>query len=100
MSKRYVLFTSDGALSEEDFREFGRILESRHGRLKLIAVKGNDRAVIVKSTNDVAPVMRESSGRLRVGGKTLTVVLTSGAVGKLKRAAQTAGTSGKHGEVP
>ena len=92
MSKRYVLFTSDDSLSEDDVREFGRTLESRHGKLKLIPVKGNARAIIVKSTNDVAPVMRESSGRLSVGGKTLTVVLTSGAVGKLKRAAQPAAT--------
>lgn len=78
---------SDGALSEDDFRELGRILESRHGKLKVIPVKGNDKAVIVRTSNEAVPAMRKASGRLELRGKRLTATLTSGAIGKLKRAA-------------
>ena len=75
-------------------RELARILEQRHEKLKLIQVKGNERAVIVKTTNAVAPTFREQSGRMTVGGKVLVAVLTSGAIGKLKKRASGSGTQG------
>ncbi len=98
-SKRYVLYVADGELSEENLKDLGRILESRHGSLKVIPVKGNPGAVIVKTNNISSPRMRDASGRIELGGRTLTVRLTSGAIGKLKRAADSARTL-ENGEVP
>jgi hypothetical protein len=53
----------------------------------VIVVKGNPRAIIVKTTNEVAPLLREASGGIRVDGRRLETALTSGAVGKLKKRA-------------
>lgn len=60
----------------------------RHGKAKVIPVVGNRRAVIVKTTSDAAGPMRERSGSLKLGGKPLAAVLTSGAIGKLKKRAK------------
>ena len=99
LAKRYVLLLAGGDLSEGELKELGRILEQRHGKLKLIQVQGNRRAVIVKTTNIVAPVFREQGGRMTIGGKELVAVLTSGAIGKLKKRASWSETQG-HGQVP
>jgi len=47
----------------------------------------------MKTTNVVAPFLRE--GLLKVRGKTLTTVLTSGAIGNLKRRARGPADHGK-----
>ena len=86
-------------MDDHEFEEFGRILEKRHGRLKLIAVRGNSRAVIVRTTMEVATALREQSGTISLGEKRVEAVLTSGVIGKLKRkAAESALT--RDGEVP
>lgn len=87
MAKRYVLFVADRDLSEAEKRELRVILERRHRGAKLIDLEGNPRAIILKTTNLVAPLFRSSEEKLEVGGKELKTVLTSGAVGNLKRRA-------------
>ncbi len=86
-SKRYVLLAWENELTDERLRELQTKLESRYGKLRLIAVKGNPRAVIVKTTNEVAPLLRDPDAPLLLGGKKVESVLTSGAVGNLKRRA-------------
>jgi hypothetical protein len=68
-------------------KEVEKILRQRHGELKLIKVKGSTRAVIVKTTNRTASEIRQNSGTLEVSGVELVTVLTSGAIGKLKKRA-------------
>ncbi len=84
-AKRYVLLLSDGDLGDADVEGLQRVMEDRYGRIKLITVEGNRRALIVKTTNAVAPLIRERTSALRAGRWTLRAVLTSGAVGKLKK---------------
>ncbi len=88
MAKRYVLLVADQDLTEADRKELDAMLAKRHGRVKLLAVEGDPRAVIVKTTNEVAPLLREQAGEISLGGKRLESILTSGNVGKLKRRTQ------------
>jgi hypothetical protein len=99
MSKRYVLLVADGELSEGDRRDLSLMLEGRLGKVTVITVKKNPRAVIVKTTNSVAPLLRQMSGELHLTGKRLMTVLTSGSIGKLKNRA-TDGETTRDGEVP
>jgi hypothetical protein len=99
MSKRYVLLVADGDLSEGDRRDLSLMLEERHWKVTIIPVEKNPRAVIVKTTNSVAPLLREMSGELRLGGKGLVTVLTSGSIGKLKSRASD-GETKRDGKVP
>ena len=99
MSKRYVLLVADGDLSEGDRRDLSLMLEGRHWKVTVIPVEKNPRAVIVKTTNSVAPLMREMSGELHLGGKGLVTVLTSGSIGKLKSRAFDGETT-RDGKVP
>ena len=99
MAKRYILLEADGGLSDGDVKELAKILEDRYGNLKLIQVQGNRRMVIVKMTAAVAPFFREHSGQMRLGGKELVSVLTSGAIGKLKRRAAKSEKTG-NGQIP
>jgi hypothetical protein len=84
MSKRYVLYLSDSDLSKEDFDSIAELAKKYPGA-KVIPVEHNPKAMILKTTNAVAPVLRE--GLLKIRGKTLKTVLTSGAIGNLKRRA-------------
>ena len=86
-------------LTEMDTEEFKGILEQRHGKLKVIPVKGNARAVIVRTTGPAASEIRESSGNVSLRGKEITAVLTSAAIGKLKRRASQSGVP-EIGQVP
>jgi hypothetical protein len=99
MSKRYVLLVADGELSDGDRRALSTILEGRYGKVTVIAVDQSPRAVIVKTTNTVAPLLRESSSGLLVGEKRLVTVLTSGSIGKLKSRAPRSEMT-RDGEVP
>ncbi len=98
MSKRYVLLVADGELSDGDRKNLSLLLEEKYGKVTVIPVE-NPRAVIVKTTNAVAPLLREMSGELHLGGKRLVTVLTSGSIGKLKSRASGSETT-KDGEVP
>lgn len=87
LAKRYVLFEADTDLSEEEKKEFGRILEKRYGKMPLIDVRGNEKALIIKANNAVAAAIKEQSSEILIGGKKLTTKLVSGAIGNLKRRA-------------
>lgn len=86
-------------VTEEDRKKLVQILTHRHGKVMVIPVESNPYALIIRTTNAVAPILRESSGEIRVGGKTFTTLLTSGSIGKLKRRAS--GSEGSSdGKVP
>ena len=99
MSKRYVLFVADKELLDDDRRNLSVVLKRTYGKVTVIPVAKNPRAVIVKTTNSVAPLLREASGELQLGGKRLVTVSTSGSIGKLKSRASGGGAT-KDGEVP
>jgi hypothetical protein len=99
MSKRYVLLVADGELSDSDMKDISVMLGMRHGKVTVIPVERNPRAVIVKTTNSVAPLLRGMGGELQVGGKRLVTVLTSGSIGKLKSGALSSETM-CDGKVP
>jgi hypothetical protein len=94
-TKRYVLFMAEGDLSDGEVKELAGIIERRHPGSKLIQLKGNPRAVIVKTTNESAPGFRDPGSGFGVAGKALRPVLTSGAIGNLKRRASEASTNGQ-----
>ncbi|MDG6985888.1 MAG: hypothetical protein JRM73_03985 [Nitrososphaerota archaeon] len=85
-SKRYVLLESASDVSESA-KEFEEFFSQRFGRAKVIAVQGNPRALIVKTTGDVALLLREMRDGVVFKGARLVPVLTSGAVGNLKKRA-------------
>ena len=95
MSKRYVLLVAGSDLSDSELKALGSAIERRHPGDRLIEVRGNPRAVIVKTTNEIAPSFRTAEGAPSAGGKRLTAVLTSGAVGNLKRRAAGAAINGQ-----
>jgi hypothetical protein len=94
-SKRYLLLVAGTDLSEERLKELQATLDSRYGKVKLIQVRGNPRAVIVKTTNQVAPLMRDPSQPLMLAGEKVETVLTSGAVVNLKKRALEAKADGQ-----
>ncbi|HYB07386.1 MAG TPA: hypothetical protein VEB87_04435 [Nitrososphaerales archaeon] len=95
MAKRYVLLLADEDLSEPDWRDLSAIMEKRQWKVKLIAVEGNRRAVIVKTGSEFAFKLRDTGNQLSLGRKRLRPVLTSGAIGNLKRRATEGATNGK-----
>ncbi len=97
MPKRYVLLLCESDLGEADVKGLAEAAGQKYGGAKLIPVDGNPRAVILKGTNKTAPAIRE--GGLQFGGKALKAVLTSGAIGKLKKRAAGAEVSAV-GQVP
>ena len=94
MSKRYVLLLSTSDLSKRDFQALSEVIGKRHPGAKVIPVAANSRAAIVKTTNAIAPVLRDEL-RLEAQHKTLRSVLTSGAIGNLKKRASEAAAIGK-----
>ena len=95
MPKRYVLLYANSDLTEEDFRRFSEVIRGWQETAKVIPVKGNRKAVIVRTTNRVAPVLRDIKPGIRVGCVELVSVLTSGAIGNLKKRASEAAANGK-----
>lgn len=94
-AKRYVLLIADSELSKKEVAELGAVLEGRLGKVKVFEVKGNPRAVVVRTTNASAPLLRGEGRPLVAGGKRLEPVLTSGAIGKLKKRAEEAAANGQ-----
>ncbi|MDG6957281.1 MAG: hypothetical protein JRM74_03065 [Nitrososphaerota archaeon] len=90
MPKRYLLLMADRGVSEEELRALSKSLGGESGGLKVFGVDGNPRAVVVKTTVEVARRIREAGGVSGAGGSRLVPVLTSGAVGNLKRRAREA----------
>ena len=90
MAKRYVLLMADGELSSGDVKAIGEILEGRHGKVKMIPLGENPKAVVVKTDNEVAPTLKEPGWELVIGKRRIKAVLTSGAIVNLKRRASMA----------
>ena len=78
---------ADGDLSSEEVKEIGGILEGRYGKVKMIPLKENSSAVVVKTDNIIATLLKEPEWGLVIGGKRVKPVLTSGAIVNLKRRA-------------
>ena len=97
MSKRYVLFSASHPLTEQDMATLQGMLAQRRMAAKVIPVKGNPGALIVKTTNAEVLEVRELGNSARLGGKTLVSVSTSGAIGNLKKRASGATAIG---EIP
>jgi len=89
------LFYANVDLSEEDFRRFSEIVRGWHQTAKVISVKRNPRAIIIRTTNQIAPVLRDVKPCIKVGGVEFISVLTSGAIGNLKKRASEAAANGK-----
>ena len=87
LPKRYVLISSESALSDSDRMNLATALGQRYGKAIVIPVEGNPRAVIIKTTSESSALMRRECEQLAVGGMRLTTVLTSGSIGKLKNRA-------------
>ncbi len=97
MAKRYVLFMADDELEDRSGKELAVFLQNRVGPVKVILLRENPRALIVKTDGPGASTLR-SGDAISFGGRNLTPVLTSGAIGKLKRRALGGGSS-RHGQV-
>jgi hypothetical protein len=93
-SKRYVLLESDRDASDAA-DELVKFVKERYGDSKAIEVKGSPRMLILKTTNVVAEPLKELRGGFRVGGRSFRPLLTSGAVGNLKRRATEAKSNGE-----
>ena len=95
MPRRYLLLLSSAALTSAEFRELGAAWEGRFGGVKVIAVGGNPKAVIVRMDGPSAIALRDQGEVRGPGGIRLTPVLSSGVIGKLKRRATEARGNGK-----
>ena len=84
--KRYVLLKSGSEMSGSEAALVGYI-RAKFGEVKAIPVDGNPRALILKTTADVAAKLKGARDGFVIGGRSVAPVLTSGAVGNLKRRA-------------
>lgn len=78
-----------------DARSLKSILENRFGNIKVITVDGNPRSLIVRTDAPTARILRSEGEISGPEGIKLIPLLTSGAIGKLKRRAMEAGANGK-----
>jgi len=95
MPKRYILFYSKSDLSEDDLRRLSEVIRGWHQGARIITVKRNPRAVIIKTTNQTVTYLRDIKPGIKVGGVEFVSVLTSGAIGNLKKRASKDGANGK-----
>lgn len=95
MPKRYVLLQGESRLSKAEAKSVEASLERRYGDLKVIQVEENSSALIVKTDVFTARALRNGGRLAGPGGASLVPVLTSGAIGKLKRRAAEAGANGE-----
>jgi hypothetical protein len=82
--KRYLLLTSEAPIAEEAKKEIARKIAKISPVMAKKAV-WYDRAVIVRTDNVDLPMVREAL-EVGAGEVRLRSTLTSGAIGKLKRA--------------
>jgi len=82
--KRYLLLTSEALIDEESRRELTHMIAKISPAMAKKAV-WFDHAVIVKTDNVDLPQMREAL-ELKAGSVVLESKLTSGSIGKLKKA--------------
>jgi hypothetical protein len=84
---------ADGELSPEEMKDLGEVLQKKYGKVKVIPLKENPHAIVVKTDNETAPELREPGCALIIGRRRIVAVLTSGSIGKLKRRASGAATN-------
>jgi hypothetical protein len=82
--KRYLLLTSEGVIDEDTRRELTRRIAKISPTIAKKAV-WFDRALIVKTDNVDIPLVKDAL-ELSVGAVVLKSKLTSGSIGKLKKA--------------
>ncbi len=70
-------------------------MERRYGKVKMIPLKENSKAVVVKTNNEIATMLKEPEWALAIGRKRIRPELTSGAIVNLKRRASVAAANGK-----
>ncbi len=95
MAKRYVMLVADRELTSEDMKELGEILEGRYGKVKMIPLKENSKAVVIRTDNEIATMLKDPGWALVIGTKRVKPVLTSGAIVNLKRRASMAAANGQ-----
>jgi hypothetical protein len=95
VSKRYVLFFADGDVSEGQIQSLQSSMEGVYGKVRVFGVKGVPKAVIVRTTNAAVPALRDPKANIVAGERRLVPVLTSGAVGNLKKRARGVGVDGQ-----
>jgi hypothetical protein len=86
-SKRYVLLLADGDVTPEGWGELVERLGVKYGKVKPIPVKENRKALVLKTDDRIASQLRGENGAMNADGRRVSTVLTSGSIGKLKRAA-------------
>jgi hypothetical protein len=91
LHKRYVLLFAESPLSPNDLKGLKAMLERRFGETKVVELKANPRAIILRGDESMAKDIRSEGGMTISGGVRLEPRLTSGAIGKLKRRAAEAG---------
>ena len=99
MAKRYVLLKSDSELDEDDLGDLAEALRTLDPRGKVIPIKGSGMWVVLKTNVPSATRIRQGGLGLRAGEHDLISILTSGAIGKLKKRAQDGGPTAV-GKVP
>lgn len=82
--KRYVLFTSEASIDEEAKKEMVHKISKISPGMAKKAV-WFEHALIVRTDNVDAPIVMEAL-EMTVGGVSLKSALTSGSIGKLKKA--------------
>ena len=82
--KRYLLLTSEGVIDEDAKRELTHRIAKISPTIAKKAV-WFERALIVKTDNVDIPMVKDAL-ELSVGGVALKSKLTSGSIGKLKKA--------------
>lgn len=95
MTKRYVLLEADWEVSEGDRKALAAVLEKECGSVKVIGIEGIPTAVIIKTTDRGARLLRDKGRVLAADGRELRTLLSSGAIGNLKRRAREAGANGE-----
>ena len=76
---------ADGDITEEEAKAIAADLERSYGGTKVIRLEGSPKVVIVKTTDEVARKLRNAERNPLVHGRRLATILTSGAIGNLKR---------------
>jgi hypothetical protein len=86
---------ADGELSPIELKDLGEVFQKKYGKVKMIPLKQNPLAIVVKTDNETAPKLKEPGWALIIGRRRIVAALTSGSIGKLKRRASGEATNGQ-----
>jgi len=85
LAKRYLLLQGESSLSSLEAKELEEALQKDPGGIKMIGLPDNDKAFVLKTSGETVMKLRRSKWVASINGKTFVPVLTSGAIGKLKK---------------